>query len=398
VFPSRGPACYPGAPARVGTATGRGEVFALHAAISHMNAQQQSQSSGVAYALLAAALFGASTPFAKLLVGRVDPVLLAGLLYLGSGCGLTVWLWFQRRGGVSRTEARLSRADLPWLAGAVASGGVAAPVLLMFALTSTPASTASLLLNLEGVLTALLAWFVFNENFDRRIALGMAAITAGGVVLSWENGAGGLSLGALAVVGACLAWAVDNNLTRRVSAGDPVQIAAAKGLVAGAVNLSIALVRGAELPGVGTVAACGAVGLVGYGVSLTFFVLALRTLGTARTGAYFSVAPFVGAAISLVMLAERPTPAFLLAAGLMCVGIWLHLTERHDHEHDHEEMSHDHSHGHDEHHQHVHDEGNPPGEPHSHPHRHAPMRHSHPHYPDIHHRHDHSRRSKEFRA
>ncbi len=344
---------------------------------------------GVVYALAAAALFGASTPFAKLLVGRTDPVLLAGLLYLGSGVGLSGWWgWSRRR--EKTTEAPLRRADLPWLAGAVLFGGVVAPVLLMLGLTVTPAATASLLLNLEGVLTAVLAWVVFRENFDRRIALGMAAITAGGVLLSWEGGvtAGGV-WGPLAVAGACLAWAIDNNLTRQVSAGDPVQIAAIKGLAAGGVNVGIALARGATLPDTGTIAASAAVGLAGYGVSLTLFVLALRSLGTARTGAYFSAAPFVGAAISMIFLGDKPTVAFFIAATLMAVGVWLHLTEKHSHEHDHEAMSHDHSHVHDEHHQHEHGPDDPPGEPHTHPHRHPSMRHTHPHYPDIHHRHSH---------
>ncbi|MCE9564304.1 MAG: EamA family transporter [Planctomycetes bacterium] len=345
---------------------------------------------GVVYALAAAALFGASTPFAKVLVAQVDPVLLvAGLLYLGSGCGLLAGdrLWVRRKGH-GPSEASLRRADVPWLAGAVLFGGVVAPVLLMTGLAATPASTASLLLNREGVLTALLAWFVFRENFDRRIALGMVAITAGGVLLSWEGGSEvGIPLGALSVAGACLAWAIDNNLTRKVSAGDPMQIAAIKGLVAGNVNVGIALARGAEVPDFWTVAACGIVGLAGYGVSLTLFVLALRNLGTARSGAYFSVAPFVGAVISLALLGDRPTVAFFLAAALMGVGVWLHLTERHEHEH--EDMSHDHSHVHDEHHQHEHGPDDPPGEPHSHPHDHLPMRHSHPNYPDIHHRHEH---------
>ncbi|MDB5311297.1 MAG: eamA-like transporter family protein [Gemmataceae bacterium] len=347
--------------------------------------------SGVACALAAAVLFGASTPFAKLFVGRVDPVLLAGLLYLGSGCGLAAWRWagtrIRRR---ASSEAVLKPADLPWLAGSILSGGIVGPVLLMIGLTATPASSASLLLNLEGVLTAVLAWVVFRENFDRRIALGMAAITAGGVLLSWEGRPeAGLPWGPLAVAGACLAWAIDNNLTRKVSAGDPVLIAALKGLVAGVVNLGVGLARGAEVPDVLTVLSCGAVGLAGYGVSLTFFVLALRTLGTARTGAYFSVAPFVGAAISIPLLGDRPTVGFGLAAALMGVGVWLHLTERHEHEHEHEAMTHDHRHVHDEHHQHEHGPGDPAGEPHSHPHYHPPVWHSHPHYPDIHHRHRH---------
>lgn len=345
---------------------------------------------GVLYALTAAALFGASTPFAKLFVGRTDPVLLAGLLYLGSGVCLSAWWWLATRRAGPGSEAALGRADLPWLAGAVLFGGSLAPVLLMTGLAATPGSTASLLLNLEGVLTAVLAWFVFRENFDRRIALGMAAIAAGGVLLSWEGRPEtGLPWGAFAIAGACLCWAVDNNLTRKVSAGDPVQIAAIKGVVAGTVNLGIALVRGAELPGGWTVLACGAVGLMGYGVSLTLFVLALRALGTARTGAYFSVAPFVGAAVSIPLLGDRPTASFFAAAALMGLGVWLHLTERHGHAHDHEEMTHEHRHVHDDHHRHEHAPGDPPGEPHSHPHRHPPMRHAHPHYPDIHHRHRH---------
>ena len=342
---------------------------------------------GVGYAVLAAVLFGASTPFTKLFAGRVDPVLLAGLLYLGSGLGLAAWRRLTTSGA---TEAPVRRADVPWLAGAVLSGGVVAPVLLTTGLTATPGSTAALLLNLEGVLTAVLAWFAFRENFDRRIALGMAAITAGGVVLSWDGTAStGVPWGTLAIAGACLGWAVDNNLTRKVSAGDPVQIAAVKGLVAGGVNLTVALARGADLPGAGTVVACGVVGLVGYGVSLTCFVLALRHLGTARTGAYFSVAPFVGAAVAVPLLGDRPAAGFFGAAALMGVGVWLHLTERHDHEHTHEATTHDHAHVHDDHHQHTHGPADPPGEPHSHPHDHPPLRHSHAHAPDIHHRHPH---------
>src|SRR5262249_30682491 len=215
-------------------------------------------------------------------------------------------------------------------------------------------------------------------------------ITAGGVLLSWEGRPeAGVAWGALAIAGACLCWAIDNNLTRNVSAGDAVQIAGVKGLVAGTVNLTVALALWGEGHGVWTVLACGIVGLVGYGISLTLFVLALRSLGTARTGAYFSVAPFVGAAISLVLLSDRPTVVFFVAAALMGVGVWLHLTERHEHEHDHEAMSHDHAHVHDEHHQHDHGPNAPPGEPHSHPHDHRPMRHAPPHSPDIHHRHGH---------
>jgi drug/metabolite transporter (DMT)-like permease len=348
-------------------------------------------SAGIVYALAAAVLFGASTPFSKLLLSSVQPVLLAALLYLGSGCGLTLWLWLGSwLTGKKTQEAPLNRADIPWLAGAVFFGGVAGPLLLMLGLAATPAADASLLLNLEGVLTALLAWFVFKENFDRRIALGMACITGGGILISWTgNPSGGVPWGALGIVGACLAWGIDNNLTRKVSAGNPLQIAAIKGLAAGAVNLAIALAAGARLPDFLTVTAASAVGLLGYGVSLTCFVLALRCLGTARTGAYFSLAPFVGAGLSLLIFREGFSFIFLAAAALMGIGVWLHLTERHEHMHEHEEMFHDHRHVHDEHHQHTHGPDDPPGEPHSHPHFHPAMRHSHPHYPDIHHRHKH---------
>jgi drug/metabolite transporter (DMT)-like permease len=346
------------------------------------------RNSGVLSALAAAALFGASTPFAKLLVGSMPPILLAGLLYLGSGIGLLGWWLWRRWAGHATREEALTRRDVPWLAGAILSGGVIGPVLLMLGLVYVAAAHASLLLNLEGVFTALLAWFVFKENFDRRIALGMALIVAGGVVLSWPVEAGvGISLWALAIVGACLAWAIDNNLTRKVSAGDPVQIAGLKGLVAGLANTGIALSMGYVLPSAAAVTAAGVLGLLGYGVSLVLFVLALRHLGAARTGAYFSIAPFIGAVLSLVVLREAPELVFWGAAGLMAMGVWLHVTERHEHDHTHESLAHSHRHVHDAHHRHEHDFPWDGTEPHVHYHVHAPLVHSHPHYPDLHHRH-----------
>jgi drug/metabolite transporter (DMT)-like permease len=347
--------------------------------------------SGIVSALGAAVLFGTSTPFAKLLVGKVPPVLLAGLLYLGSGIGLLAWfLWRYLRADRAAREAALVRRDIPWLAGAILSGGVLGPLLLMLGLAHTSASSASLLLNLEGIFTALLAWFVFRENFDRRIALGMVLIVAGGVVLAWPGeGGGATSLWVLAIAGACLAWAIDNNLTRKISAGDPVQIAGLKGLVAGLVNIGIAFALGHTFPGTAITLAAGVVGVLGYGVSLVLFVLALRHLGSARTGAYFSTAPFIGVALSLVLLRETPGLLFWAAAGLMAAGVWLHLTERHAHRHEHEPLAHTHRHTHDEHHQHEHDFPWSSVEPHTHFHEHRRLAHGHPHYPDIHHRHGH---------
>jgi drug/metabolite transporter (DMT)-like permease len=346
---------------------------------------------GVGIALLAAALFGASTPFAKLLLGTISPILLAGLLYFGSGIGLSLLRIIRSKSTFIGDEATLPRAQWPWLAGAIFFGGVLAPVLLLFGLRSTAASTASLLLNLEGVFTALLAWYAFHENFDRRIMLGMAAIIGGGLILSWNPGTGlAFSSGALLVAAACACWGVDNNLTQKVSSSDPFQVAAIKGLAAGSVNLIIALAIGARLPALPILAGALIVGFFGYGLSLAFFVIALRHIGTARTGGYFSIAPFVGAALSFLLLRESAGIPFAAAGALMAIGVWLHLTERHEHLHTHERLEHSHRHVHDAHHQHAHAPGIAPREPHTHIHIHEPLTHSHPHFPDIHHRHRHN--------
>lgn len=345
---------------------------------------------GAPMALASAALFGASTPFAKLLLGTVDPWLLAGLLYLGSGIGLGLVQLARRPLGIGAAEAPLRRSDMPWLALVVLTGGVIGPVLLMFGLARTSAANAALLLNLEGLATMAIAWVVFRENVDRRILLGALAILAGAVLLSWRGGPAGIGWGALLIAGACVAWGIDNNLTRKLSGADPVQIAMLKGLAAGAVNLGLALARGVVLSAPATVLGAGLIGFLGYGVSLTLFVLALRHLGTARTGAYFSTAPFIGGALAVVLFGEPITARLLGAAVLMAIGLYLHLVERHDHEHAHDEMAHEHAHVHDEHHQHAHAPDDPPGEPHVHVHRHARLMHRHPHYPDLHHRHEHA--------
>ena len=344
---------------------------------------------GVQSALLAALLFGASTPLAKGLLTSVSAQVLAGLLYLGSGVGLgAVRLW-QRRTGEVR-EAALTRRDLPRLVGAIGFGGLLGPLVLLVGLSHTPASATSLFLNLEGVLTALLAWIVFHENVDRRIALGMVMIVAGGVLLALQGRLewGGL-LGPIAIAGACLCWAIDNNLTQKVSTSDPLQIAALKGATAGSVNLAIGLVLAGTVPTLPRVGAALVLGFFGYGLSLVLFVRALRDLGTARTGAYFSTAPFVGAILSVLLWHDPVTSTLVAAGGLMAFGVWLHLTERHLHPHTHEPLSHSHPHTHDLHHRHDHEPSDPPGEPHLHPHIHEALTHAHPHYPDVHHRHDH---------
>jgi drug/metabolite transporter (DMT)-like permease len=341
-------------------------------------------------ALMSAALFGVSTPAAKALVGSVHPAVLAGLLYCGAGIGVAAirrtlpWV-------VSRApEVALTRSELPWLVGAIGSGGVLGPLLLMVGLSRTDAATASLLLTLEGAATALMAWFIFHENYDRRIALGMGCLVAGTIVLSW-SGTPSIDnlLGLLAIVGACIAWGLDNNLTRKVSLADPLQIVELKGLIAGPFNIVLGLLFGAAVPKSSTMLIAGVVGFIGYGVSLALFVLALRGLGAARTSAYFSTAPFIGSGAAVLALGDPVSPQLLIAGVLMTVGAWLHLTERHEHEHFHGAVGHTHPHVHDEHHRHAHTALDPPGEPHTHFHEHTPMRHVHPHAPDMHHTHRH---------
>lgn len=341
---------------------------------------------GVMAALGAALLFGAGTPLAKLLLKSIDPWLLAGLLYLGSGVGLTVYRWLARS-----ERVRMARGEILWFVGAIAAGGVAAPVLLMFGLVRMPASGASLLLNAEAVFTALLAWFVFKENFDRRIALGMVAIVAGAVILAWpgELRISGLRP-SLGILGACLAWGIDNNLTRKVALTDATWIASVKGLAAGVVNVGLAIQLGARWPALSAISGAMLIGLLAYGASLAMFVVGLRHLGTARAAAYFSVAPFCGALLALA-LGEPITASLVWAGMLMGFGVWLHLSERHQHEHAHEAHEHDHEHVHDgdPHHDHEHDPPVEPGTRHTHRHRHDPLRHAHSHFPDAHHRHDH---------
>ena len=343
-------------------------------------------------ALAAAGLFGVSTPAAKALLGVVHPVILAGLFYCGAGVGIALLriLAVPILNVPAVRQQPLGRQDYPWLAGAVALGGIAGPVLLLLGLSHTPAATASLLLTIEGAATALLAWFIFHENFDRRIALGMACLIAGAALASWSGVPTIESVaGPLAIIGACIAWGIDNNLTRKVSLADPLAIVQLKGLVAGPVNLLLGLWAGGSLPGLLEILVAGLVGFLCYGVSLALFVVALRHLGAARTGAYFSTAPFIGAAAA-VAASQQPLTVQLIAAGtLMAAGVWLHVTERHAHTHTHVRMVHAHAHSHDEHHRHSHGPQDPPGEPHTHAHEHETLTHSHPHVPDMHHDHRH---------
>jgi drug/metabolite transporter (DMT)-like permease len=347
--------------------------------------------SGIFPALAAAVLFGASTPLARALVGSMDPGWLAGLLYAGSGVGLSIAFVVRRSVGRAHGVTPLTRTDLPWLAATIVSGGVVAPLLFTFGLRDTPGATASLLLNLETVLTVALAWFVFREHYGTRVVLGMMLIVAACALLGWaERDLSGVGRGTPLIALACLGWALDNNLTRKIAGSDALAIAAAKGLCGGAVNLALAATLAGPPPDAFAALGAGIVGFLGYGISLVLFVVALRGLGTARASAYYATAPFVGVLVAVAVLAERLDRTFWIALPLIALGVWLHLTERHGHRHTHETTVHDHPHRHDEHHRHTHDFPWDGGEPHAHPHAHAPITHTHVHTPDLHHRHGHS--------
>ena len=337
-------------------------------------------------ALVAALAFGLSAPLAKRLLDVVPPLFLAGLLYLGAGLflGLARRVWRRR----PATGRLLISRDRWILAGVVIAGGLLAPPLLLWGLERSSAMTTALLLNLEVVFTVLLAGIVFKEHLGARIAAAAILMAAGGVVLGWTPGDPASAAGAAAVTGACLLWALDNNLTRLIAEADPLLIVEVKGLVAGTVNVVLALASGQAVPAPGTIAFGLALGAVSYGTSLVLFILAMRELGAARAGAYFATAPFFGAAGGLVLLHESPTAGLLGAAALMAVATFLLVHERHLHRHVHPTGTHVHVHVHDDHHQHAHEGWEGP-EPHNHAHPTGPIEHEHPHTPDIHHDHGH---------
>lgn len=341
-------------------------------------------------ALAAAALFGASVPFVKQFVNDMPAILLAGILYLGSGIGLCILRVLRDHGW---RNPGLTNNEWPWLLGAVAFGGVAGPILLMLGLLNTTAASASLLLNLESVFTAVLAWVVFKENTDQKMVMGMMCIVAGGLLLSWtgQDGSFGTNnlLSSLYILAACLCWAIDNNLMRKVSVSDTLFTAGFRGMVSAVFNIGWALLLGYTIPIWSVSGKVMFIGFLGYGLSLVLFLLALRGLGAARTGAYFGAAPFFGAAFAVIFFQESTSVWFWGAGLLMAVGLYLHLTERHEHAHKHIGVCHAHRHVHDEHHQHTHViwDGK---EPHNHVHEHVMLEHCHKHVPDIHHRHVHA--------
>jgi drug/metabolite transporter (DMT)-like permease len=340
--------------------------------------------------LLAAVLFGASAPLAKLLLGDIQPVMLAGLLYLGSGIGLgLLHLATRVKTKPDAVEARLKGKDYAWLTGAVLAGGIAAPILLLVSLQKTPASTASLLLNFEAVATAVIAWLIFREAIGRRALLAILLITVAGILLSLDtSGSWGFSLGALGILTACLFWGLDNNFTRNISSKDPVVITLVKGLAGGTFSILLALLLGNSLPGAGKLLAALALGSLSYGASIVLFIRAMRGMGAARTSALFNISPLVGVILSIVLLSDMPGWMFFVTIPILATGAVLLMTESHTHAHLHWAVTHEHAHNHsDGHHTHSHD-GVVSGS-HSHLHEHEEVTHAHVHLPDTHHRHAH---------
>lgn len=343
-------------------------------------------------AILAAALFGASTPISKLLLGEIDPILLAALLYLGSGIGAIILQQIGKIGKTARkTEAELTKADIPWLFGAVFAGGIAAPILLLFSLKSTPAATASLLLNFESVATTVIAVVFFKEAVDKRVRTALIFVTLASILLSWEiNGSWGISFGALGILGACFLWGLDNNFVRNISSKNPLAIVAIKGIGAGCFSLILSIVLGKPLPALDITVLAGLIGFVCYGLSIALFIRALRNLGSSRTSTLFGTAPFVGMVLSIVLFGTVPNVLFLMALPLMVAGAFLMFSEKHNHAHQHELLEHDHCHSHpDSHHNHDHPGGGEIQGEHAHWHCHEEREHNHTHTPDIHHRHNH---------
>src|SRR5215213_9848628 len=343
----------------------------------------KSNFSFIIQALMAALFFGASAPISKLLLGDVPPVLMAAFLYLGSGTGISLIKLYQRFTS-NQKEAGIKRPDVLWLAGAIISGGILAPILLMISLKNTSASSASLLLNFEGVGTTLIALFFFRESISRRALAAIVAITLASIFLStdFKNGFG-FSLGAVGVIAACFLWGVDNNFTRNISAKDPLTIVAWKGLVAGTFSLLLGLVLGQQIPPLTTLLSILLLGFISYGLSTMLFIYSMRGLGAARTSALYGTAPLAGVLLSFVIFNDPITVLFGIAAVLMVAGAWMLANEEHAHFHIHMPVVHEHRHQHDEFHEH--DETDVA---HSHEHEHPKTEHEHGHMPDIHHRHE----------
>lgn len=335
-------------------------------------------------ALLAAVLFGVSTPLVQNLGRGLGPFTTAAMLYAGAAM---VGVLLRRP---AEHEARVLRADFPRLLAVAFFGAILGPVAMAWGLQRTSGAGASLMLTLEALFTALLAWRLYGETMDRRVWIAVLLLLAGGISLVLDQGqSGGDRLwGLLAVMVATAAWGMDNTLSRFLAERDPGQVVLTKAVLGVTATACLALLIGEPWPGVASAMGLLMVGATGYGLSLRFYLLAQRAFGAARTGSVFAFAPFVGAALAFVLGDRSGGWGLLLGGALMLAGVAVHLAESHNHEHGHDEIEHEHAHSHgDGHHDHVHDPM--PQGSHSHPHRHQAVRHTHAHAPDIHHGHKH---------
>lgn len=340
---------------------------------------------GILFAIASAVAFGLTTPVIAWAGGDVRPLITAALLYAGAALAAVAMRLRARSSGRS-----LARPDLPRIIVIAIVGAAIAPVCLVWGLARTGATSGSLILNLEAVLTVLLAWIIYREPLGRRLILAVMLMAGGGAVLALDvtaRSSAGL-LGAAAVAGATLGWAVDNTLTRALADRDPLQVIAAKGVLGATLTGALSVIRGESLPSTWSVVVLLACGATGYGVSLRLYLLAQRRIGAARTGSVFALAPFVGAASAWGLGDRNASRSMAAAAACFGIAVYLHLSERHAHEHVHESFDHAHAHRHDDgHHDHVHDPS-VAGE-HTHAHHHERVTHAHDHAPDIHHGHAH---------
>lgn len=350
-----------------------------------------SKRQGALYGLAAAVLFGISPPFAKLLLPESGPVMTAGLLYLGAGLGLLI---FEMTGrpwlNPGAEEAPVRRADIGLLAGVMLTGGMLGPFLMLWGLERLSGVLTSLLLNLEAPFTVLVAILLFREHLARQELIGVMVILCAAALLTYRPGAmRGDVAGILAVLGACLCWAVDNNLSQRLSLRDPLVVTRIKTLGAGLGMLCLAVISGQHWPSLTITLTVLLLGLVSYGISLVCDMRALRLLGAAREASIFAAAPFIGALVAVPVLGERWNLQDAAATALMMAGVALLLRAHHAHGHTHEKLEHDHLHHHEAHHDHRHEGEESRQEPHAHPHHHPPLTHDHPHLSELHHRHEH---------
>jgi drug/metabolite transporter (DMT)-like permease len=346
------------------------------------------QYKSIFFAILAAALYGISSPVSKLLLKEIPPTFMAAFLYLGAGLGMSIVGFIKHKKYKGKTEERLTKQELPFTVGMVVLD-IAAPIFLMVGLSMTTPANASLLNNFEIVATSVIALLIFKESISKRLWGAIFLITLSSIILSVEDiSSFSFSFGSIFVLLACICWGLENNCTRKLSVKDPLQIVVIKGFGSGIGSLIIALTLGEQIINIPYILAALLLGFFAYGLSIFFYIYAQRDLGAARTSAYYAIAPFIGVGLSLIIFREIPTFSFVIALVIMIIGAFFASTEVHNHKHSHNVITHEHSHSHDDSH-HSHSHAKTFLGKHNHIHTHEENNHSHKHTQDIHHSHAH---------